>query len=163
MEENGRWVTMNGARVFIKEGQSPMDAFIRRKTNSDDVAIHYGDLGIARDTTYFAINSSNRSTGHFGTGTYFISPDEDDKMQKSPFFSRKDRPKKVVNFNDYELYKPMIEPEARRLHDGLKAINYGKYDDFDVEIMSMDFKRKGVTQDKINDAINKVKLRYGKF
>lgn len=27
---NGRWVTMNGRHVFIKDGQSPMDAFIRQ-------------------------------------------------------------------------------------------------------------------------------------
>ena len=31
MNENGRWVTMNGRHVFIKDGQSPMDAFIRQK------------------------------------------------------------------------------------------------------------------------------------
>ena len=30
-EQNGRWVTINGAHVFIKDGQSPMDAFIRQK------------------------------------------------------------------------------------------------------------------------------------
>ena len=33
MEENGRWVTMNGTHVFVKDGQSPMDAFIRQKAN----------------------------------------------------------------------------------------------------------------------------------
>ena len=31
MQENGRWVTMNGTHVFIKDGQSPMDAFIKQK------------------------------------------------------------------------------------------------------------------------------------
>lgn len=31
MEEGGRWVTINGAHIFIKEGQSPMDAFIKQK------------------------------------------------------------------------------------------------------------------------------------
>ena len=157
MEENGRWITINGAHIFLKDGQSPMDAFIRQKAKPEDEAVHYGDLGKARDTTYFSINSSNRSTGHFGTGTYFISPQEDERMQKSPFFSRKDRPRKVVDFNEYNLYKPLIEPEARRLHDGLKAINYGRYDDFDIEVMSMDFRRNGITQEQINKAINKVK------
>lgn len=29
--DEGRWVTINGAHVFIKDGQSPMDAFIRQK------------------------------------------------------------------------------------------------------------------------------------
>ena len=27
--ENGRWVTMKGARIFIKDGESPEDAFVR--------------------------------------------------------------------------------------------------------------------------------------
>lgn len=30
-EQNGRWVTINGAHVFVKDGQGPMDAFIRQK------------------------------------------------------------------------------------------------------------------------------------
>lgn len=29
--EDGQWVTINGAHVFVKEGQHPMDAFIRQK------------------------------------------------------------------------------------------------------------------------------------
>ena len=29
--EDGRWITINGAHVFVKDGQSPMDAFIRQK------------------------------------------------------------------------------------------------------------------------------------
>ena len=27
----GKWVTINGRHVFVKDGQSPMDAFIRQK------------------------------------------------------------------------------------------------------------------------------------
>lgn len=29
--EDGRWVTISGAHVFVKDGQSPMDAFIKQK------------------------------------------------------------------------------------------------------------------------------------
>lgn len=36
--DNGRWVTINGAHVFVKDGQSPMDAFIRSKGKEDDYA-----------------------------------------------------------------------------------------------------------------------------
>lgn len=32
--EGGRWVTINGTHVYIKDGQSPMDAFIRQKSGS---------------------------------------------------------------------------------------------------------------------------------
>lgn len=31
MNEDGKWVTMNGTHVFIKEGQNPMDAFIKQR------------------------------------------------------------------------------------------------------------------------------------
>lgn len=36
MEEDGMWVTINGAHVFIKEGQSPMDAFIKQKGGTNE-------------------------------------------------------------------------------------------------------------------------------
>lgn len=29
--DEGRWVTINGAHVFVKDGQNPMDAFIKQK------------------------------------------------------------------------------------------------------------------------------------
>ena len=121
-----------------------------------NVGIHYGDLGKARDTYYWDINSSNRSTGHYGTGTYFLSEQESQRMQDSPFFSRRDRAKNEVDFNDYNLYKPLIEREARTLHDGLKAINYNNYDDFDYKIMVDDLKRHGITQEQIDNARNAV-------
>lgn len=43
MEENGRWITINGAHIFLKDGQSPMDAFIRQNVqdNSTDDATSY--------------------------------------------------------------------------------------------------------------------------
>ena len=31
---DGRWITINGNHVFIKDGQSPMDAFIRQKVKN---------------------------------------------------------------------------------------------------------------------------------
>ena len=126
-------------------------------TKPKDIAIHYGDLGKARDTTYWNINSSRRSTGHYGTGTYFISKEEEERIKDSSFFTRKDRPRKEVDFNDYELYKPLIEPEARRLHEGLKAINYSEYDSYDLRFMKDDLVRNGISEDKINNAIRKTK------
>lgn len=32
MKEDGVWRTINGARVFIRNGETPMDAFIRQKS-----------------------------------------------------------------------------------------------------------------------------------
>lgn len=120
-----------------------------------DIAVHYGDLGKARDTYFWNINSSNRSTGHFGTGTYFISMDEDKRIENTSF-SRKDRPRKIVDFNEYKLYKPLVDSEAKRLHDGLKAVNYQNYDDFDFWILKDDLKRNNISEEQINKAIEKV-------
>lgn len=36
--DEGKWITINGAHVFLKDGQSPMDAFIRSKGKEDDYA-----------------------------------------------------------------------------------------------------------------------------
>ena len=124
---------------------------------SDNKGVHYGDLGKGRDTYYWNINSSRRSTGHFGTGTYFVSETEASRLENSSTFTRKDRTKHEVNFDDYNLYKPLIEPEARRLHNGLKAINYGEYDSFGVDILKDDLKRNGISEEQFNKAIEKVK------
>lgn len=35
--ENGRWVTINGAHVFVKDGQSPMDAFIKHEKTKKEI------------------------------------------------------------------------------------------------------------------------------
>ena len=166
--ENGRWVTMNGVHVFIKDGQSPMDAFIKQKGKNveeqekkeeipkENQGVHYGDLGKARDTYFWDINSSNRSTGHFGTGTYFYGYEADQEAQRLPFFSRKDRPRHVVDFSEYNLYKPTFDFQARNLHEGLKKINYGDYNGWEFDIMKHDMKAKGISEEKINKAIDKV-------
>lgn len=30
--DEGRWITINGAHVFVKDGQNPMDAFIKQES-----------------------------------------------------------------------------------------------------------------------------------
>lgn len=152
--KQGVWRTIGGRRVFIPDGYDLAEA-MKESGKFDNYGVHYGDLGKAWDTTYFAINSSRRSTGHYGTGTYFISQDEDKRMQGTNF-SRKDRPRKLVDFNEYNLYRPQIDSEAGRLHQGLKAINYGEYDDIDFKIMKDDLIRNGISENSINDAVSKV-------
>ena len=160
--QNGRWVTINGVHVYIMNGKSPMDAYIRNKgKNEKEIAkenqgIHYGDLGKARDTYFWDIDSGYRSTGHFGTGTYFYGYESDLENQTLSHFSRKDRPRHVVDFSQYNLYKPLMESDAFRLHDGLKALNYKKYDDFDFKEMQRDLIRRGISEDKIKKALSKV-------
>ncbi len=120
------------------------------------LGVHYGDLGKARDTNYFAMSSGRRSTGHFGNGTYFVSQEESNRLNNDETFTRKTRPQREIEFDDYNLYKPKIESEGFRLHDGLKAVNYGEYDSTDFEMLKNDLMRNGISEEQINNAINEV-------
>ena len=46
------------------------DILFEDQRNSNDIGYHRGDGGIASDTTFKRMDAG-RSTGHFGTGTYF--------------------------------------------------------------------------------------------
>ena len=81
----------------------------------------YGDLGKGRDTT-FARATGSRSTGHFGTGAYFVTED----YQPGKLSSYNDRPISRANLSDYNLYKPLTDRDGYDLHDGLRAINSRK-------------------------------------
>jgi len=151
-----RWVTWRGKHILVDDDGN----IVNQEKN---VGVHYGDLGKARDTYFWNINSSNRSTGHFGTGTYFISADEEKKLQDSPSFTRKDRPRQEVDFNDYKLYRPKIDSEGQRLHSGLKAINYNDYDSFDFRVMKDDLKRNGISESQINSAIENVEKARNEY
>lgn len=39
MNDDGKWVTINGTHVFIENGQSPMDAFIRQKGKNKKITL----------------------------------------------------------------------------------------------------------------------------
>ena len=85
-----------------------------------NVGKHYGDLGKAHDTNYFAMNGSRRGTGHFGTGTYFVSGD----YEVGPDSTYAKRPINYSNFDDYNLARPATDQDGFDLHDALKQINY---------------------------------------
>ena len=82
-----------------------------------DAGYHAGDLGYAGDTTLG--NMSGRSTGHFGTGVYFVGKPE----AATNKFARDDRPVNTVDLSKYNLAKPRDESNAKNLHEGLKAVN----------------------------------------
>lgn len=98
--------------------------------SEDDLGYHYGDLGKGRDTYRFNMEGTNRSTGHLGTGTYFLSKPNDD-----PNFSRADREVKTVDFSKYNLYKPDSLSDIDSLFEFLKNINNYTFDKKD----SVDF------------------------
>jgi hypothetical protein len=84
-------------------------------------AFHSGDLGYGGDTTLGKIDGS-RSTGHFGTGVYFVSGV--DKLGLDNRFSgRSDRPVHQVDLSPYKLAEPLTNYHAELLHDGLRIVN----------------------------------------
>ncbi len=80
---------------------------------------HYGDLG---KSEFLSNQTGSRGTGHFGTGTYFVSPDSEalSRMEKSAYGKR---PKQVVSLDGYNLYKPSDRTSAGNLHKFLSEIN----------------------------------------
>lgn len=63
MSENGRWITINGTHIFIKDGQSPIDALIRKETPK---LYRAGtNEGIMESGTFFSPNEQD--AGNYGT------------------------------------------------------------------------------------------------
>lgn len=83
------------------------------------IAYHAGDLKFGKDTVLGRM-MGGRSTGHFGTGVYFVG---DKSNLESRFSPRKDRPIQEVDFNKYNLFRPTTNYTAQRLDDGLREIN----------------------------------------
>lgn len=105
-------VTNDYMNKKIREGK-------QKEIPEENQGINYGDLGKGGDTSYGRMDGS-RDTGHFGTGTYFVSP----KGYASE--SYKKRPSNTIDFSEYDnLYKPSDGKEALALHDYLRNINRG--------------------------------------
>lgn len=77
---------------------------------------HYGDLGKAE----YKHNFGNRSTGGFGTGTYFIGKPISQLKYKSSYSNR---PEHKIDLEKYNLYTPRSNELAYLLHDALVRIN----------------------------------------
>ena len=149
-KKTGGWFNVNDyMNKKIKDGI---------KKDEESYGYHYGDLGKGRDTYFFNIDVANRSTGHFGTGTYFFG---EEGNKNDPLATRGDRPAQKVNFNDYHLFKPKNETDAFLLHRGLRAVNYlRELDNDSFETMRDMFGRYGVSSKDISNAYYKVRDTY---
>jgi hypothetical protein len=77
-----------------------------------NIGYHSGDLGYGADTVLGRMAGS-RSTGHFGTGVYFVGKP----------ISREGRPTKIANLSQYNLFKPSFPSSAEGVHNALKLVN----------------------------------------
>jgi len=96
---------------------------------TDNVGIHFGDLGKAEPMSQML--GGSRGTGHFGTGTYFISGKNESyqRMLKTQYGQR---PKQTVSFDNYNLFKPQNYNDGIKFHDSLKFINNKLFYNFDL-------------------------------
>ena len=84
--------------------------------NESNIGYHYGDLGKAD----FKHNFGNRSTGGFGTGTYFIGKPVSEIGYKSSY---EGRPEHKIDLSKYKLFVPRDYDRAQNLHRGLLWFN----------------------------------------
>ena len=105
---------------FVKEFKSGKKLSLRQK----DVGYHAGDLGKAESLFN---QSGGRSTGHFGTGTYFVG----NQARIEGYNSRngKPAPTETADFSQYNLFKPKNYSDASALHEFMKDVDngYGSY------------------------------------
>lgn len=116
-----------------------------------NVGYHAGDLG--KSEWLGQQRGSNRGTGHFGTGTYFVGD-----IKKIKLGSYNERPLHVVDFSSYKLLKPSSY-NAQNLHKSLKYVN-SQYERFmgRGEWNSKDLT--GLTHGSFSDRINLLKKYY---
>lgn len=119
------------------------------------IAYHAGDLG--KSESLFQ-QSGGRSTGHFGTGTYFVGNVE--RLKGYNTRSGKPAPIETVEFDNYNLYKPKNTEEAYKLHDSLKFIDY-YYGMMDSPYMDKDVVSK--VRARVEDIDNRLQDVDGEF
>lgn len=125
-----------------------------------DTGVHYGDLGKGRDTKYWNMTVGGpRSTGHLGTGTYFVG-----SKNSNVGSLKNDRPTKYVDFSNYKLLKPKTNEDAQILHNGLKALNNfnslgDNFEDFD-KLQNL-LQKYGISKDQSDKALFKVRDTFG--
>ena len=122
MEEASKFKTVD---EFIKSQGTP--------------AFHSGDLGTASDTTLGRMDVG-RGTGHFGTGTYFVS---DSKKLKGDYEKRPIQEAHIIGAN---LYKPGSTANAVGLHDALRDLNRIVF-------------RKQLSEDDLSDVAFRLRMR----
>lgn len=147
------YVVFNPKQVFFADKNNESI----KTNNIDNKGYHLGDLGKGRDTYHWNMTSSRRSTGHFGTGTYFFG----DLGLEITSMKKENRPIHEVDFSKYNLFKPKNENEAYTLHEGLKALNYiNNFNSDDFESLQLMLEKHGISGQKSYEAFVKARELY---
>lgn len=95
----------------------------------ENMGYHAGDLAYGRDTTNGRM-TAGRSSGHFGTGVYFVSNPEKIGI------SRAERPSHSVDFSIYNTLVPTSAQNGFDIHDGLKVVNNARAAENPAELIA---------------------------
>ena len=141
MEEEGKWITINGTHVFIKKGQSPIDALIRQKAKkqnrSKSDAIPFNDK--ASETKKY-LDSDEASKYFFKDGKFGESKNNEWKELKSKVFEENkmlsDKIKQNVQQN---LDRPSVFNSKEEIKKWGKDIGINIEDNFidNIDIRAM--------------------------
>lgn len=107
------------------------------------VGYHAGDLGKSEG---YHMQGGDRSTGHFGTGTYFVG--DEAKISGNDTYGK--RPHETVEFDNYNLYKVRNDKEGYRLHDYLHALDSGVSQEFLDAAISGKFRASNLRSEAYN-------------
>ena len=113
---------LSGTMVVVTKPSSNGQVMYQER---DNVGYHAGDLG---KSEYYFMQGSDRDTGHFGTGTYFVGNNE---LVKN--YNKRNgvpAPQHAVDFSDYNLYKIKSDKDGYELHKQLRVIDGGLRQDF---------------------------------
>ena len=101
----------------INNSESYSDTTEKLSYSIDDTnkAYHAGDLGKSEPLSQM---SYSRSSGHYGTGTYFVG--DETKINDGEYGNR---PHETVDFSKYNLYQARSDWDAETLHRLLRGVN----------------------------------------
>lgn len=120
----------------------------KEKERINNVGFHRGDLG--KSESLPRMYGTSRSTGHFGTGTYFTG----DKITGYNSRNGVEAPDHSVDFSQYNLFRPKTTQQGRRLHELLKWFNntFFKYDTDKINNVADFDKIKNRAEDIVDNA-----------
>ena len=101
-----------------KTMSNKIDLGVKFSVKKSDLGYHYGDISYGKKADVREI-MPGRSTGHFGTGFYFVSYSS---IKGVPVIYLK-RGRDTVDFSQYKLFVPKTSSDAFALHEALQAIN----------------------------------------
>lgn len=103
--DEGKWITINGAHVFLKEGQSPMDAFVRDGAKEHKVVFRSGT-----------------TKGQLDSGTFFASTESDASNYGTPEQYQIDKNAKLyegLSSQNYAKENNLMNKESKKLEKEL--------------------------------------------